>query len=205
LGRKISGIFPCALWQDLQHRAKLPTAALVTDIGNDLLYGATPDMLLGWVANCLDRLADAEAATIITQMPVGSIEILGERRFQFFRRLLFPRSRLTLADAVRLVREVNARVIELGDSRKIPVIPVSNSWYGFDPIHLKWRARRQAWSTLLAGWRTASEPFALPRPSLWTVAYLAALAPFERSRFGWKRHTAQPCGRLADGTTVSLY
>ena len=27
--------------------------------------------------------------------------------------------------------------IELGETRKIPVIPVSESWYGFDPIHLQ--------------------------------------------------------------------
>src|SRR4051794_38173405 len=57
-GRKISGIFPCALWQDLQNRPKLPTSALVTDIGNDLLYGISPDLLLQWVERCLDRLAE---------------------------------------------------------------------------------------------------------------------------------------------------
>src|SRR5438552_19189250 len=39
LGRKISGIFPCALWQDLQNRSRLPAVALLTDVGNDLLYG----------------------------------------------------------------------------------------------------------------------------------------------------------------------
>ena len=136
LGRKISGIFPCALWQDLQNRAKLPTTALVTDIGNDLLYGATPDRLLEWVERCLDQLAEADAATLVTQLPVGSVERLGERRFRFFRRLLFPRSTLTLADAKRLVREINERLIALGEMRKISVIPVSPAWYGFDPIHL---------------------------------------------------------------------
>ena len=145
-GRKISGIFPCALWQDLQSRAKLPTTALITDIGNDILYGVTPDRLLNWVEQCLDRLAEAGAATVVTQMPVGSIERLGERRFQFFRRLLFPRSTLTLADAKRVVREINERLIALGETRKISVIPVSASWYGFDPIHLKRRMHREAWS-----------------------------------------------------------
>src|SRR3954464_8187704 len=89
-GRKISGIFPCALWQDLQNRPQLPTVGLVTDIGNDILYGIAPDQLLNWVERCLDLLAAAGAATIITQMPIGSIEGLGERRFQFFRRLFFP-------------------------------------------------------------------------------------------------------------------
>src|SRR5204863_9248616 len=91
-GKKISGIFPCALWQDLQNRRALPTAALVTDIGNDMLYGISPNQMLDWIERFLDRLAESGAATIVTQIPAASIEQLGERRFQFFRRLFFPRS-----------------------------------------------------------------------------------------------------------------
>ncbi len=205
LGRKFPGIFPCALWQDLHCRAKLPTTALVTDIGNDLLYGATPDRLMDWVERCLDQLEDAGAATVVTQMPVGTIEGLGERRFRFFRRMLFPRSTLTLADAKRLVREVNERLVELGETRKISVIPVSTSWYGFDPIHLRRRGQRAAWSKLLACWKPTGEPRAPGRSSLWTTAYLAALAPYEWSRFGIALGETQPCGRFCDGTTISLY
>src|SRR5437764_15396038 len=61
LGRKISGIFPCALWLDLQNRPRLPTAALITDVGNDILYGISTDRLLDWVEHCLVRLAQAGA------------------------------------------------------------------------------------------------------------------------------------------------
>jgi hypothetical protein len=205
LGRKISGIFPCALWQDLQARAKLPTAALVTDIGNDLLYGATPHQLLKWVEGCLDRLAEAGAVTIVTLLPVENIELLGERRFELFRRLLFARSKLTLTDARRLVREINERLIEIANSRKISAISVSNEWYGFDPIHIRRRSERAAWPRLLAAWREANEPFTILRSSPWMVAYLAALAPLEWSRFGIARRTPQPSGRFFDGTTISLY
>jgi len=205
LGRKISGIFPCALWQDLQSRPRLPTAALVTDVGNDLLYGVPPDRMLQWVERCLDRLAEAGATTVVTQLPVGSIESLSESRFQFFRRLFFPRSELTFSDAKALVRDINERLIAIGDARKLPVIPVSTSWYGLDPIHLKRNIVRHAWPKLLATWRAANEPLITPRPSLWTTAYLAALAPWERSLLGIRRRAAQPSGRFADGTTISLY
>lgn len=205
LGRKISGIFPCALWQDLQSRPALPTAALVTDIGNDLLYGVPPERLLGWVENCLDRLAEVGATTVVTQMPIDSVEGLSEARFRLFRRLFFPRSQMALSDAKALVRTFNERLVRLGESRKIPIIPVSVAWYGFDPIHLKRRVLRQAWPTLLAAWRGAPQPLVVARPSLWTTAYLATLAPWERSLFGIRRRTAQPSGRLTDGTTISLY
>ena len=205
LGRKISGIFPCALWQDLQNRPRLPTTALVTDIGNDILYGISPDQLLDWVARCLDWLDEAGASIVMTEMPVASLERLGERRFQFFRRLFYPSSALTLAGALAIAREINARLILLGQSRKIPVIPVPALWYGFDPIHLKRRVKRHAWPTMLAAWRAAGEELAITPPSPWMSAYLAGLAPFERSIFGIRRRAAQPSGRFSDGTTISLY
>ncbi len=138
-------------------------------------------------------------------MPVGSIEGLSERRFQFFRRLFFPRSKLTLVDAVKLAHEVNQRLIALGLTRKISVIPVSTSWYGLDPIHLKRRIKRHAWSALLAKWSATGAPIAITPSSLWEAAYLAGLAPWERSVLGIRCRAAQPNGRLIDGTTISLY
>ncbi len=205
LGKKISGIFPCALWQDLQNRRPLPTAALVTDIGNDMLYGIRSDQILEWVERCLDRLAEAGAATIVTQLPADSIERLSEWRFHFFRRLLFPRSTLTLADARALVREINDRLVAIGETRKIPVISASASWYGFDPIHLKWNRKRRAWPVLLAAWRAMNEPLAITPSSLSMAAYLAGLEPRDYSQFGFRRRVTQPNGRLNDGTTISIY
>jgi hypothetical protein len=205
LGRKIPGIFPCALWRDLEHRAALPTAALMTDIGNDLLYGVPPKQILKWVAQCLDRLAAAGASTIITQLPLSSVERLGEARFRLFRSVLFPRSRLTLSGAKDLVRELNQELIALGQSRKMPVISMENAWYGFDPIHVRRRAWRQAWPAILAPWHAAGSAIVVPRMSLRTSAYLAMLPPSERSLFGVKRRAVQPSGRLSDGSTISLY
>jgi hypothetical protein len=205
LGRKISGIFPCALWQDLQARPPMPTVALVTDIGNDLLYGVAPDQLLEWVARCLDRLSEASASVVVTQLPVENVERLGEARFRFFRRLLFPRNRFQLSEVKAMARSFNDRVIELGESRKIPVIPVSSAWYGLDPIHLTRRSRRIAWPMLLSSWRALEAPLVVARPSLWNAAYLMSRTPWERSLLGIRRRAAQPSGRLGDGSTISLY
>lgn len=205
LGRKIPGIFPCALWQDLQRRPPLPTAALVTDIGNDLLYGVSLDRVLEWVATCLDRLADVGARTVVTQLPIASVEQLGNARFRFFRSVLFPRSTLTLTTARQLVRTLNDGLVATGQLKKVPVIPVSAAWYGFDPIHLKRRVWRHAWPEILAIWRDTAIPISPPRPSMWTSAQLKLARPAERTILGVVRRTAQPCRRLADGTTISLY
>jgi hypothetical protein len=204
-GRKISGIFPCALWQDLLARPPLPTTALVTDVGNDLLYDVPVDQLIEWVSGCLDRLAAVGAATIITELPLASVERLSDARFHLFRRLLFPRSRHSRNDVLAASRDLNARLIALGGSRNTSVIPVSGAWYGFDPIHLKRRVRHRAWPAMLASWRAPADALIEQRASLWMSAYLACLAPHERTWFGIKRCCAQPSGRMTDGSTISLY
>jgi hypothetical protein len=142
---------------------------------------------------------------IVTQLPIANLDQLGEARFQFFRRILFPRNRFTLCEVKSMAQSLNDRLIELGESRKIPVIPVSSSWYGFDPIHLTRRARRIAWPMLLSSWRAAEASLNVPRLSPWTAAYLVSRAPWERSLLGIRRRAAQPSGRLADGSTISLY
>jgi hypothetical protein len=205
LGRKISGIFPCALWQDLHARPPLPTTALVTDVGNDLMYGVAPNRLLEWVGACLDRLAEAGAATVITELPISSLARLGESRFRFFRRILFPRSELTLGAARELAAAINEGLAALGSARKMTVIPASDAWYGFDPIHLKRGARQSAWSQILSAWRESEALEAARAPRVWERAYLACLAPHERSILGVRRRSRQPSGRFSDGTTISLY
>lgn len=205
LGRKISGIFPCLLWEDLRDRPPLPTFALVTDVGNDLGYGVPVGELVSWVDGCLERLQNARAATIVTELPLARLERLREHEFLFFRSLFFPKSRLNLTDIRARANELNESLLQLGGRRKIPVIPVSGVWYGFDPIHLRRSCWKHAWPTIVAAWHDREPNSVRPRTSFARWAYLRSLAPAEHSFFGWQRRTRQPCGVLRDGTTVSLY
>jgi hypothetical protein len=205
LGRKISGIFPCTLWKDLQNRRPLPTTALVTDVGNDLGYGETPDRIINWVEQCLDRLDSVGATTVVTQLPVESLARVGERRFRLFRTLLFPSCKLSRGEVVSLANELNEKLIALGEVRKVSVISASGAWYGYDPIHLRRASWREAWPTILSAWCDDHSLSVAPRSSLARWAYLRCLAPSERAIFGFERRAAQPSGRLRDGTTISLY
>ena len=203
--RKISGIFSCGLWRQLRDRSPLPTAALATDIGNDLLYDVPVDRVFEGVRACVDRLADAGATTIITRLPLDSLDRLGEARFRFFRRLFFPRSQLTLEAIKELAYALDARLAELAKCPKTSLISASGDWYGLDPIHLRRRAWREAWPVLLSAWRASDQPPIAPRPTWWRTAYLAALGPWEDTWFGIPRRCRQPAGTLNDGTTISLY
>jgi hypothetical protein len=205
LGRKISGIFPCALWQDLQNRPPLPTAALLTDIGNDLMYEVPVERLVEWVEGCLDRLAAVGSTTIVTQLPMGSVHRVTEVQYRLFRALFFPRCSQSLSQVISAAMHLNDRLIELAGQRKIPAIPASDAWYGLDPIHLKRSVQHTAWPAILSSWRSGAPSLAVPRRSFRRTVYLHRLAPLERTVFGRVRRSKQPSGRLSDGTTISLY
>jgi hypothetical protein len=186
-------------------RPALPTTALVTDVGNDLGYGVSVSELVAWVEGCLDHLERAEASTIITELPLARLERLSERQFLFFRTLFFPKSRLTFDDIRNRANELNASLLAVGERRKIPVISVSDTWYGLDPIHLKRSSWREAWPALLGTWRAEDYVSVRPRTSFARWAYLRTLAPAEHEIFGVSRRAPQPSGTLRDGTTISLY
>jgi hypothetical protein len=205
LGRKISGIFPCALWHDLDSRPPLPTAALVTDVGNDLGYGVDAATIVSWVDGCLERLDRAGATTILTELPLERLGQVREWEFLFFRTLFFPRSRLTRAEMLGRAHALHDGLMAVAKRRKISVIPVSGAWYGIDPIHLRRKAWREAWPTILSAWRSGDDIAARPRTSFARWAYLRSLAPAEYRFWSWRRRARQPNGVLRDGTTISLY
>ncbi|MCA9267996.1 MAG: hypothetical protein KDA41_05970, partial [Planctomycetales bacterium] len=76
LGRSLTGVAQCALWDELAARPRLPTAAVVTDVGNDILYGVSNKKILDWVARCLSRLASADARVVLTGLPIASLAAL---------------------------------------------------------------------------------------------------------------------------------
>ncbi len=203
--RKISGIFQCGLWPALASAPARPTTALVTDIGNDILYGASVETIAGWVATCFDRLAEAGARTIVTQLPVGNLRGLSAARFLFLRTLFFPACRLSRDDVVDAANEVNRRVGELASKREIRVVPLKNAWFGFDPIHIRRRECPHAWREILGHWHDDPSTAGVARGSLGRWLYLRLLVPEHRQIFGVTQRRRQPSGRLRDGTTVALY
>jgi hypothetical protein len=206
LGRCLPGIIDCALWEVLAGASCTPTTALVTDVGNDILYGVEVPQIVAWVAAAIDRLQSADARVCMTLLPVISIERLGTARFLFFRQLLFPRCRLSLSEVCRRAVDLHDELLRLGRSRDVRLIEHDALWYGFDPIHIRQRHWRSAWPQILAAWdddvRTER---ASPRGSLMRWLYLRTRCPHQRRVFGIDQRRAQPSARLRDGTTIAFY
>lgn len=198
--RRLPGIVQCGLWEELERRPLLPTVALVTDVGNDLLYGAPVPVIAGWVGTCLERLAKRKAELVVGLLPLASLEKVSPVRYHLVRQILFPGRRAAPWSAMLdRARELNERLRGLGLEHGARLVEPSPSWYGIDPIHVRRSMRSQAWDEILR------HPL-LPREGQPVGGgRLPLFGAAELRLFGVPLRNPQPVCRLKDGSTVALY
>ncbi len=207
LGRGLPGILGSRLWDDLADRDPLPTYGLITDIGNDILYGSSATELLSWIGECVERLTAHASRIVITELPMASIESVGPLRFGLLRQILFPNSPLTLDLAKRHSETVHSAIEGYRTWPNVAIAGQAQTWYGLDPIHIRRAQFKIAWPLILNHWRCGELelPPVEPRGSLLRWTYLRTRVPDQRSLFGFMQRRVQPCGQLSDGTFISLY
>jgi hypothetical protein len=205
LARQLPGIDQCALWESLRDMPPLPTAALLTDIGNDIFYGASVTQIVGWVERSLDRLAEQKATIVMTLLPAENAARISAWRYRLLRRMMFRRCQLELGEVQSMILAINERLQAIADERAIEVVAQRREWYGFDPLHIRLQHWPRAWSEILSAWRGDAKKIFSPERSLRRWLYLRSLPPHERVIFGRLQQSAQPAGRLRDGTTIAYY
>ena len=77
--RTLPGILDSGLWPELESRSPAATRALVTDVGNDILYGFSAERTLAWVEEALRRLSRVTHDIVVTDLPLASIRRLSNR------------------------------------------------------------------------------------------------------------------------------
>lgn len=200
LARRMGGIEACGLWPVLERGPPRPTFALLTDVGNDLPFGAAPATIVGWLEVALDRLERAGARTVVTALPLDNLLRLSAWEFEFWRRLIFPFHRLSRDGLLAGAGQVDRELRRLAGERGLALVEPASDWYGRDPIHIRRARREHAWSTILSAWGACGRAAVLPRvPSTWL------LAPEQRWILGIEGRRSQPCAWLRDGTSLALY
>ncbi|MFY9820520.1 MAG: hypothetical protein WAM82_04010 [Thermoanaerobaculia bacterium] len=195
--RHLPGIAGCGLWQALESRPARPTLALLTDAGNDLVYGAEVTEIAGWIRICLDRLARPQTQVVLTRLPLARLQWLRPWEVRLAVALLFPGRRAPWPGLLERARELDERLCQLGREHGALVVEPEASWYGIDPIHLRRSRRREVWERLTGVSGLPAAPSIRVRLPLFGAETLRLA--------GRTRRTRQPAVRLADGTTVALY
>lgn len=207
LCRALPSIRSCRLWEDLERRTPLeqPPLALITDVGNDILYGAESGKIVEWVGACADRLAAQGARLTFAPLPMGSVRRLGRTRYHLTKACFFPGRGPCWQDMQAAAAQLDDGLCRLAESTGAALVRPRDAWYGFDPIHIRRSARRAAWRELFAAWPVpamSSTPATVQRVG---QLRLLRLRPALRDLCGCRQEATQPVLRLADGTTISFY
>lgn len=206
LGRTLPGILPCGLWRALQSAPTLPTRALITDVGNDLLYGASVDEIVAWVDRCLASLRSVDARVVLTGLPMASLARLSSWRFAILSRVFFPMHDVRFESLLESAVKLDAALRRLAEKHQATWVAPEGEWYGFDPIHIRRRVWEAAWKKFFSSWGEMEiSPNRSPRNALAHWLFLKRMRPEQRRILGVARRTTQPAGVLPHGSRVSMY
>jgi len=202
LARRLPGILQSGLWRELESHRPSPTRALVTDVGNDIMYGYSPAQILEWVDECVARLRQFTADIVITGLPHAAVTGLPAGRYLLFRSVFFPRCRLTLDQTMRAGAEIEAGLQAIAANRGVSFLRLKHEWYGLDPIHIRPRMWKAAWEEILCGEHPAASGRRVPGRE---AVRLYCLLPEQAAFLGRERHTPQRGVVLRRGGRVWLY
>jgi hypothetical protein len=202
LVRGLPGILQSGLWRELESRPPVPTRALVTDVGNDIMYGYPPAQILEWVEECVARLQQFTPDVVITGLPHAAVAGLPAGRYLLFRSIFFPRCRLALNDTMRIAAAVDAGLQAIAANRGASFLRLKQEWYGLDPIHIRPGMWVAAWQEILLGGQQA---VARRRATRREAVRLYCLLPERASFLGRERRTPQRGVALRGGGRVWLY
>jgi len=138
--RSLPAILQAPLWSELPAQTGLQ-AALLTDVGNDLVYGVPNTTILAWVNEAATRLEACGARIVLGGVPLASLRRLTRRRFELVRRVLFPFHPLRFEQAQAQIEDLQHALLALAQRRSWQVLEPRAQWYGLDPIHVRRRCR----------------------------------------------------------------
>ena len=155
--RQLPGIVDSGIWDSLrqQHpQPATPPLVMLTDIGNDLVYGRSPEMIMDAIRLCLQQLKtwSGDCQILFTGLPMESVASLSRFRFLVARTLLFPASPLSWSDIKRKVAELNQLVEAEVRTQQLKLARPRGEWYGLDPIHVLSRYRETAFGFYFDHW-----------------------------------------------------
>jgi hypothetical protein len=202
--RALPGILESGLWRHLESLPAVPTQALITDVGNDIMYGFSAAQTLAWVAEAVERLQKLTGDPgdiILTDLPLAGIRNLSLAKFVVVRSILFPSCRLSLEEILQTAEEVNDGLARLAAARSIRFFHLKPEWYSVDPIHIRPSHWRPAWQEIL-GSTSAPGRNAGGRLEGLTLYF----TPPERQwLFGREQYTPQAGVKLPSGGRVWLF
>jgi len=201
--RRLPSILASGLWRALDRAQAAQPLALITDVGNELLYGLGVAAVAGGVREAARRLTDRGATLVITGLPLASIARVGRVRYRLLRTLYVPGCLLSLAEIHDASRWLDDELRVIAADTGATFLDQPGAWYGLDALHVKRSRLDDLWARVGDAWALPHTP-GRPRSSLREWAVLGSRAAEVRSVARVMRFTRQPVIER-DGVRVWMY
>ncbi len=126
-------------------KSKRMIVALVTDIGNDIMYGVSAEKIILGLKTLFNTMEEIGASVLTTTIPVDLEQDVGKFYFLILRRIFFRKSRVEYHEAASAVRTIN-QFIKESENEKITVLKEMGPFCGVEKIHYRLSTSHRAWS-----------------------------------------------------------
>jgi hypothetical protein len=120
---------------------------LLSDIGNDIAYGTPTENIIVELEKIVTKFEEMQADILICPIPSSLIDKLTPQIFNTLKTVLFPRSKVTMREALEAIHKVNNFVNN--DLRgRVRVIEGLELYMGWDLIHYGFLDFGKVWSKI---------------------------------------------------------
>ena len=140
-------IIDCGILESIQKTRKpnQQIIALITDIGNDIMYGVHSEKIIEGLQNILDTLGEVTKNIFITPIPINLKNDIGEFYFRVLRCIFFPKSSIQYSQTLESIKIINQFILH-SPNKKTTVINGMEQFSGLDKIHYSFFKSHLAWA-----------------------------------------------------------
>lgn len=119
--------------------------ALITDIGNDIMYGVSASEITACLSALLKQFSALDAEVFLQPIPIDLSEDVSENQFRVLRSIFFPNSAIDYEKAKEAVFAVN-EFLRTHAGGRVHLLPGVKEFMGIDKIHYSVFQSHKAWS-----------------------------------------------------------
>ena len=124
-------------------------AVLITDIGNDLMYGVLADTLIESLDGLIGRALQWDAEIFMTSIHVNLKKDVSPTMFFILKSFFYPGSSITYEEADMFIIKVNGYLEEKArQNERVYLISGMTSFIGMDKIHYSFLKTHLAWEKI---------------------------------------------------------
>ncbi len=125
-------------------------AVLITDIGNDLMYGVSANTLIESLDGMVDRVLQWDAEIFLTSIHVDLKKDVSPTTFFILKSFFYPGSSITYEETDLFIKKVNGYLEEKArQSERVHLITGMKLFSGSDKIHYSLLKTHSAWGKVV--------------------------------------------------------